>query len=199
MSGQSAFPRAEPVPARRRNGAAVASLAVLAGTVVLSLAAGAVWGAVAPRPVLVMTGHGAAALANAESSAVIAADGVYCLVCLAGGVVSGLLGYVFAVRRHGPLPMAAVIAGAVAAAFVTRWLGGQFGLASYRHLLATLPVGARLDGPLVLGSGGGLAFWPLAASLVAGSLAAFGRPARQRTARHRVRDADGPAGTAGAP
>jgi hypothetical protein len=135
-----------------------------------------------------MTGPAAAGLVNAETNAFIAADGTYCLICLAGGVVSGLLGYVFAVRRHGPLAMAAVVAGAVAAGYVTRWIGEQSGLATFHHLLATLPAGRRLRGSLVLGAAGALAFWPLAASAVAGALAAFGNTA----GRHAVGDADGP-------
>ena len=198
MSDQTAFPPAGATPARR-GGAASASLALVAGTVLLGAAAGAFWGAAAPRPLLVMTGRGAAGLVNAETNAFVAADGVFCLICLVGGVVTGALGYAFAVRRHGPLPMAAVVAGAVAAAFVTRWVGEQFGLATYRHLLATLPAGAMLSGPLTLGAGGALAFWPLAASTVAGGLTVLRRPPRERAARHRARDANGPAGNPGAP
>jgi hypothetical protein len=172
-----------------------ASLAVVAASVLLSVAAGAIWAAAAPRPLLVISSTGAAALVNAETRAFIAADGTYCLVCLAGGVLSGLLGYVFAVRRHGPLAMAAVVAGSVAAGYVTRWVGEQWGRAGFHHLLATLPTGHRLSGSLALGSTGALAFWPLAASAVAGALAAFGTPA----GRHAVRGADGPEAPAGMP
>src|SRR5215468_9494602 len=117
-----------PEPVRARGavaGPAVASLAVVAGSALLGVVAGFVWIAVAPRPLLVITSPGAASLLNAESTAFISADGTYCLICLAGGVVSGLLGYFFAVRKYGPLAMAAVIAGAVAAAFLTKWIGEQ--------------------------------------------------------------------------
>jgi hypothetical protein len=157
-------------------GAVTASLAVAGGTALLGVAGGFVWAALAPRAGLVMTGPGAAALANPESSAFIAADGVFCLVALAGGVLSGLAGYVFAVRRWGPLPMAGVLAGAVAAAFLTRWVGQQEGLAAFHHLLATLPAGARLHGPLTLGAASALTFWPLAAGLAAGGLTALTAP-----------------------
>jgi hypothetical protein len=174
----------EPVPApvRARGavaGTAVASLAVVAGTALLGVAAGFIWIAMAPRPLLVITSHGAASLVNAESTAFISADGIYCLICLAGGAVSGLLGYVFAVRRYGPLAMAGVVAGAVAAAYLTRWIGEQAGLATFHHQLATLHTGARLRGSLRLGATGALAFWPLAASLVAGGLAALANPGKR--------------------
>jgi len=160
-------------PARRWHSGAVAvasSLAVAAGTVLLGVAAGWSWAAVAPRAWLVMTGPGAAGLLNPETNAFIAADAAFCMVCLVGGVVSGVLGYVFAVRKHGPLGMAGLIAGALAAAFVARWVGEQSGLAMFRHLLATLPAGARLRDVLTLGAGGALGFWVLAACVVAGGL-----------------------------
>ena len=175
----------EAVPARRLRGgtAALASLAVVAGTALLGVAAGFCWAAVAPRAWLVMTGPGAAAVINPETHAFIAADAAFCLVCVAGGIVSGLLAYLFAVRRHGPLAMAALIAGALAAAFVARWVGEQSGLATFRHLLATLPTGARLRDSLTLGAAGALAFWPLAACLVAGGLEMLSGPGRHRAGR----------------
>jgi hypothetical protein len=120
--------------------AVTASLAVVAGTALLGVAAGYCWAAVAPRAWLVMTGPGAASVINPETSAYIAADVAFCLVCLVGGVLSGVLGYLFVVRKHGPLGMAGLIAGALAAAFVTRWTGEHSGLATFQHLLATLPV-----------------------------------------------------------
>jgi hypothetical protein len=163
--------------------AVVSSLAVVAGTALLGVAAGSCWAAVAPRAWLVMAGPGVADLINPETRAFIAADAAFCLVCLAGGVVSGVLGYLFAVRRHGPLPMAGIIAGAFAAAFVARWVGEQAGLATFRHLLATLPAGARFRDSLTLGARGALAFWPLAACLVAGALELVAGAGRHRAAR----------------
>lgn len=150
-----------------------AAVAVIAGTVLLGVAAGFGWAAIAPRPELVMTATGAAAVANAETSAFIVADAAFCMISVVGGVLSGLAGYLFAVRRHGPVPMAGVMLGAVAAAFAARWVGEQSGLAAFHHLLATLPAGARLRGSLTLSAGSGLAFWPLAAGVTAGALEAF--------------------------
>jgi hypothetical protein len=177
---------AETVPARRLHGAmaaVVSSLAVVAGTVLLGVAAGFCWAAVAPRAWLVMTGPGMAGLANPETNAFIDADAAFCLICLAGGVVSGVLGYLFAIRKHGPLAMAGLMAGAVAAAFTARWVGEQSGLATFRHLLATLPAGARLRDSLTLGTGGALGFWLLAACLVAGALELLASPGRHRAGR----------------
>ena len=69
---------------------------------------------------------------------------------IGGALALGLLGYLLAVRRHGPAAMAGVLAGALAAALITRWTGEQYGLAAFHHLLATLPRGARLRDSLSL-------------------------------------------------
>ena len=121
------------------------ALLVAAGTALLGLAAGYIWSLVAPHALLVMVSPGAAALVQVETSAFIAADAAFCLVVLAGGVVSGALGYLVAVRRYGPVAMAGVLAGALAAAYLTRWVGEQAGLTTFHHLLATLPAGARSE------------------------------------------------------
>ena len=44
-----------------------------------------------------------------------------------------------------------VLVSALAAALITLWIGEHVGLASYHHLLATLPAGARLRAALSLG------------------------------------------------
>jgi hypothetical protein len=149
------------------------TLAIVAGAALLGLAAGYAWSLAAPRALLVIVSHGAAGLVQSETSAFIAADGAFCLIALAGGAVSGALGYVLGVRRYGPLPMAGVLAGAAAAGFLARWAGELPGSGMFHHLLATLPVGAHLHDSLTLGAGGAIAFWPLAAGLVAGGLEAF--------------------------
>ena len=163
--------------------AMAAALAVAVGTAALGVLAGLLWAAVAPRPLLVMTSPGAAALVNTETSAFIAADAAFCLVCLAGGVVSGALGYLFAVRKYGPLAMAGLLAGSVAAAFVARWVGEQSGFAALQHLLATQPTGARFHDSLRLRATGALACWPLAAAVVAGGLEWLVSPGRHRARR----------------
>ena len=80
------------------------SLAIAAGTALLGLAAGYGWSLVAPRALLVIVSHGEASLVQAETSAFIVADYAFCLIALAGGAVSGALGYLLGVRRYGPLP-----------------------------------------------------------------------------------------------
>jgi len=156
------------------------SLAIAAGIALLGLAAGYLWSLAAPRALLVMVSRGTADLVHIETTAFIAADLIFCLIALAGGVLSGALGYLLGVRRYGPLPMAGVLAGALAAAFLARWAGEQSGLAGFHHLLATLPAGGHLRDPLTLRATGALAFWPLAACLTAGGMEAFATRGRHR-------------------
>jgi hypothetical protein len=153
--------------------AVAASLAVAGGTALLGLLAGYAWSLLAPRAALVMISPGAAGLVQVETSAFIAADAVFCLLTAAGGVLSGALGYLLAVRRYGPLAMAGVLAGAAAAAYLARWVGERSGLATFHHQLATLPAGAHVRDTLTLGATGALALWPLAAGLTAGGLVAL--------------------------
>jgi hypothetical protein len=148
----------------------VACLTVTAGTVLLGVVAGFLWAVVAPRPLLVMTGRGTAAVINAETSAFIAADGWYCFICLAGGLLTGLFGYLLAVRSYGPVAMVMVLVSALAAALITLWIGEHVGLVSYHHLLATRPAGAKLRAAVTLGARSAIAFWPLGAGLMAGGM-----------------------------
>ena len=163
-----------PIPAARAAGGirrgVAACLGVVAGSVLLGVLAGFAWAALAPRPLLVMTGRGTAAVINTETSAFVAADGWYCFICLAGGLLTGLAGYLLAVRRYGPVAMLMVLVGALAAALITFWIGGHIGLATYHHLLATLPPGAKLRAALSLGARSAIAFWPLGAGLIAGGM-----------------------------
>ena len=157
------------------------SLAIVAGTALLGLAAGYVWSQLAPRALLVIVSPGAAGLVHTETAAFIAADLTFCLIGLAGGVLSGALGYLLGVRRYGPLAMIGVLAGALAAAVLARWVGQQSGLASFHHLLATLPAGRHLLDPLTLRATGGIACWPFAAGLTAGGMEAFATRGRHRS------------------
>jgi len=166
-------PGGGPAAAGRGLPAALAALAaVVAGTALLGAVAGFGWAAVAPRALIVVLGPGTPYAVNPETSAFIAADGWFTLLTVAGGVISGLLGYGLAVRRHGALAMAGVLVGGAVAALIAKWIGQQSGAAAYGHSLAAGQPGVPLREPLMLGGLGALAFWPLAAGLVAGGIEA---------------------------
>lgn len=157
--------------------AAFAAGLIIAASIVIGVAGGFLWAAVAPRVLYqVYTLHPPTAYAtDPETSAFIAADGWYCLVAVVGGALIGLLGYFAGVRRYGPVPMAGIVVGATAAAFISRWLGHrQSGGPGFSHVLATSRPGTLLHAPISLGSQGALAFWPLAAAAVAGGIELVG-------------------------
>ncbi len=146
------------------------TLAAVLVTLLLGVAAGFLWAALAPRPYLVMTAPGAAQVTSAESSAFIGGDGWYCLICLAGGIISGLAGYLLAVRGHHPVGMALVLLSGLAAGLIALAIGQHSGQASYHHLLSTLPACRHLSASLSLGAHSAIALWPLAAGIMAGAL-----------------------------
>ena len=55
----------------------------------------------APRAVLQEVAAGEANFVNVESSAFIVADAWFCLITVVGGLITGVLGYRFGVRRAG--------------------------------------------------------------------------------------------------
>ncbi|HEY1616879.1 MAG TPA: hypothetical protein VGG25_04635 [Streptosporangiaceae bacterium] len=169
------------------------ALAVLLGSGLTGIAGGLAWAALAPRALFVVTSHGVAYVVNPETSAFIAADGWFCLVGLAGGAIIGLGAWLAGVRRHGPVPAAAALAGATGAAFLAWWVGKNVGLGGFRHQLGVSRAGALLRQPVSLGAHGGLAFWPLAAAVVIGGIELV------RALRERQRAAAQPAASSFAP
>jgi len=101
-------------------GRLAAFLTALAGSAVLGIVAGLIWGEVAPRALLQEIGRGEAEQVNAETSAFIVADAWFCLIGAVGGLVTGTLGYRFLVRRAGWVAAAGLMVGAVAAAGAER-------------------------------------------------------------------------------
>jgi hypothetical protein len=138
----------------------------LAGSALLGLVAGLIWGEVAPRALLQEIGRGEAELVNAETSAFIVADAWFCLIGAVGGLITGALGYRFLVRRVGWVAAAGLVVGALAAALVAVWAGENVGLGTYNHLLASSATGTFFKSSLGLGAKSALAAWPLFTSVV---------------------------------
>src|SRR5258705_294777 len=159
-------------------GSLVSSLVILLGSGLIGLAGGLAWTSFAPRAVYVVVGRGSANVVNPETSAFIAADAWYCLIGVAGGLAIGLAGYLLGVRRYGPAPMAAILAGGVLAALAARWLGENQGLHQFNRQLLTTSQGTLLHAPLALAGDTAAAVWPPHASLPAGRVRApAARPA----------------------
>jgi hypothetical protein len=163
---------------------------------VLGVAGGAIWAGAAPRVVyqVYSLSPPTAYAVNPETSAFIAADGIYTFIAVGGGALLGLAGYIFGVRRYGPVPLVGVILGSLAAAFLVRWLGPLLtGQDAFNNSLGRSKPGALLHAPIALGAQGALAFWPLAAALVAGGLElTLGK--RTRPGQHAAVPGTGPVG-----
>jgi hypothetical protein len=144
--------------------------AVLAGSVVVGLVGGLIWGELAPRAVLQEIDTGTAGVINAETRAFFGADVWFCVIAVVAGLLTGMLGYRFAVVRRDGAARAAVagalIVGALAGALVMLWLGEQIGLSAYTQHLASSPNGTVFSASLALGAKSALALWPLFTGIV---------------------------------
>lgn len=141
-----------------------------AGSALLGLLAGLIWGEAAPRALLQEVGSGTAQLVHTETTAFIAADAWFCGIGVAAGLITGVLGYRFGVARRAGAARAAVAAGLIlgglAGAFIMLWLGEQIGLSAYNQHLASSPNGTLFHASLGLGAKSALAFWPMFTAIV---------------------------------
>jgi hypothetical protein len=166
----------EPGPSQPGARAVIAWFAVaVAGSVVLGLLAGLIWGEVAPRALLQEVSPGTAEFVNVETSAFIVADGWFCLISAVAGLIAGLLGYRFlltartgarATESVRAAAAAGLILGGIAGGFVMLWLGEQIGLSGYDQHLANSPAGTLFPASLALGAKSALAFWPLVTAVI---------------------------------
>lgn len=186
------MPPAEPVPSAI--GTLIATCGVLLGSAFGGLLGGVIWSAAAPRVAYVVLGRGSADVVNAETTAFISADAWFCLIAAVGGLVLGIVSYRLAVRRYGPVPMLALLAGSVLAGWLARLVGQNLGLSRFNDQLVTSHAGTVLHAPPVLGGDPSvtlwpaIAFWPLAACLVPAALVFFGalrsRPSSSQVQPH---------------
>jgi hypothetical protein len=171
--GPAGYSAATVPPGPQLRGAVLVAVLLIAVGAILGLLGGLIWAAASPQVVYqVATLSPPTAYAiNPETSAFIAADGIFTFIALGGGALLGVVGYLFGVRRYGLLPMIGLIGGAVAAAYIAKWLGPELtGQQTFNAKLASSKPGQFLRAPITLGAHGALAFWPVAAALVAGVL-----------------------------
>jgi hypothetical protein len=161
----------------------VVFLAAAAATAVCGIPAGFAWGALAPRALVQVAGHGIAQIVNAETSAFIVADVWFCLIAVIGGLLTGALGYLIAVRRWGAAAAAGLITGALAASALELWIGGLDGHAAFQQQLAVSAAGTILHASLALGAKSGLSFWPLLTALTIAVIEIIRRSRSARSSR----------------
>lgn len=174
MSGMATMPEVPEVPGPRglhgTRSTVAWVVAVLVGSAVLGLLGGLVWGEFAPRATLQEISGGTAQVINAETRAFFGADVWFSGIAVVAGLLTGVLGYRFAVApREGTsraAVAAALILGALAGEFVMLWLGEQIGLSAYNHDLASSQNGTVFSASLALGAKTALTFWPLLTAIV---------------------------------
>ncbi len=144
--------------------------ALLAGSALLGLLGGLIWGEVAPRALVQEVGAGTAEFVNVETRAFFGADVWFSGIAAAAGLLTGVLGYRLAIApRDGAARAtvaAALVLGAVAGGFAMMWAGGQIGLSAYYRNLASSSPGTLFYASLSLGAKSALALWPLLTALV---------------------------------
>jgi hypothetical protein len=179
------MPEVPPVPTRRgaraAAGPAAWCVALLAGSLLLGLAGGVIWNECAPRVLLQEVSAGTAEVVNVETRAFFGADVWFAGIAVVAGLLTGLLGYRFAVApRTGSARVAlvaALIVGALGGGLVMMWLGGRIGLSAYDHQLAASRAGTLFSASLALRAKSALALWPLLTSGVLLIAEWSGRPA----------------------
>ena len=159
-----------PLPTLRSARSATGTLlATLAATAVLGIPAGYIWALLAPRALARVVSRGAANVVSAETTAFIVADAWFVLIATVGGLLTGILGYLYVVRRrdgaYGPAAALGLILGGLGATAIMWWIGDHDGRASFQHALLTKPAGTLLHASPSLGAKSALIFWPLFAAL----------------------------------
>ncbi|RCG22157.1 hypothetical protein DTL70_16530 [Streptomyces diacarni] len=150
-----------PLVRRELREAAVCAVAVA----VVGIAMGLLWLWLAPRVPLYNNGE-VVLFKDPEGEQAIGAEGVFALLGLAFGAVSGLV--LFAVRRRGGVGLVVGLAlggllGSVLAWRVGVWFGPETDLPAAARAAGK---GATFDAPLELHAYGMLLAWPVAATLV---------------------------------
>jgi len=144
--------------------------ATVAGSAVLGLLGGWIWGEAAPRATLEEISAGTAQLMNAETRAFFGADVWFCAIAAVAGLLTGIIGFRFCMAGRTsttrPVIAAGLILGGVAGAFAMLWLGQQIGLSAYNQHLASSADGTVFPESLNLGARSALAFWPMFTAIV---------------------------------
>lgn len=149
----------------------LAAVVAIITTVALGALLGVLWESLAPRVSLVIAADGRPYPEGYQPEGYMTDDGIAAVLCVAAGLVVGLL-VVWACRRVFPPERALGIAlagvlvlGAIGA--LTLWRTGEaLGAFDFDALVAASAQGDVITAPLRLRMPGVLVLWPLASSLV---------------------------------
>ena len=149
----------------------VASLVAIVGAIGLGALLGVVWEALAPRVSLVVASDGRPYPEGYQPEGYMTDDGIAALLCLAAGLVMGIVA-VWAARRIASRDHALLVAlvsvlvlGAVGVVALW-WTGEALGSFDFDAVVAASAEGDVITAPLQLRMPGVLVLWPLAGVLV---------------------------------
>ena len=147
------------------------ALSVLSAVSVFGLALGWLWSRLAPPQRMVITQDGTPVPLTAESYHRFDALGLFVLLGLAAGFVTGVAVWYLRERR-GPVIMLAATAGSAIGGWLamqvgTSWAEGRYPVGSNLEVLDVVVKAPQLE------SGWGLLAWPLTTALLYGVLAAW--------------------------
>ncbi len=153
--------------------------AVTGALALLGLPMGLVWAWLAERPRYVIVGHHPYP-ADADSEALIGADGRLAFVCVAVGLITGLTAYWLAGRWHEVPLVLGLVSGGLLGSLLAWWTGHRFGLSGFAETVRTAADGTRVIGPLDLHATAVVTLWPLVAVIAFGVLEALDVAGRLR-------------------
>jgi hypothetical protein len=135
------------------------------GSAVAGVLFGLLWHSFAPKVPLYSDGT-AVYLRDPEGEQQIAADGVFALIGLCFGAVTGVLGYIFTRRRSAGLGVPfGLVLGGLAASYVAWQIGIHLDSKSILALAQSVPKGTTFNRPLQLGAKAVVVAWPIGALL----------------------------------
>lgn len=143
----------------RRRADVRVGLLVAAGVALLGPPVGLIWSALAPRAQVVVAAGGPN-LADPNTKAFIAADGLFLLLTAGAGVVCAAVSLLLGGRRHGVAAAVGLAAGGLAASYIAWRVGHRVGLAEFRRAVQG-PSGAATPLYLTLRARGVLVVWAL--------------------------------------
>lgn len=146
----------------RVRGHLLAGLTVATGLVLVGPVVGLVWAGLAPRARVVALGSGAVDVVNAESEALVGADGTFFVLTLVVGIACGVLAYRFG-RRFGAGTAAGLGAGGLAGAVVAAAVGREVHRGAFEHAMRHAPVGTPLLASVQVRAQAVLLVWAVAA------------------------------------
>ncbi|WP_327085804.1 hypothetical protein OIE66_26090 [Nonomuraea sp. NBC_01738] len=133
----------------------------------LGVLAGLAWSYAAPRAIYAIV-DGEPVLADPSTQALIGADGWFAAITGGLGLACGAVVW-FTHRRDQLAVLFGLCAGGIAAAFLTRWIGGAFTLKQVT-VEASASGLKMVPGELIVTAGGVIVAWPLMAVALFGIL-----------------------------